>query len=110
EAARAYLTQPDELPQEREVIVGAVAGMREGRWGEPLEEPVDFFDAKGLLEETLERAAVDVVFRAGEEYSLLRGHTAEVLAGDERSGVFRQVHPRTAGEFEIDVPVFLFEL
>ena len=110
EAARAYLTRPDDLPEERELIVGAVAGLRLGRWGEALEEPVDFFDAKGLVEETLERAAIDAVFRAGEEYALLRGRTAEVLANGERSGVLGQVHPQVASQFEIDMPVYLFEL
>jgi phenylalanyl-tRNA synthetase beta chain len=110
EAARAYVTRPDELPLERELLVGAVAGMRQGRWGEPLAEPVDFFDAKGLVEETLQRAAVDVRFVAGEEFSLLRGRTAAVLVGDERAGVLGQVHPQVTSEFEIETPVFLFEL
>jgi phenylalanyl-tRNA synthetase beta chain len=110
EAARAYLTLPDELPQEREVIVGAVAGTRQGRWGEPTSDPIDFYDAKGLLEETFERAGADLSFEASEEYALLRGRTASVLAGKERAGVLGQVHPHVAAQFEIDAPVFLFEV
>jgi phenylalanyl-tRNA synthetase beta chain len=110
EAARAYLTLPDELPQEREVIVGAVAGTRLGRWGEPTSEPIDFYDAKGLLEETFERAGADLGFEASEEYAMLRGRTAAVLAGKERAGVLGQVHPQVAAQFEIDAPVFLFEV
>ena len=110
ESARAYLTRPDDLPDEREIMVGAIAGVRGGRWGEPLEEPVDFFDAKGLLEETLERSSVEAFFQAGEDYSLLRGRTATVVAGEDWAGVFGQVHPQVASQFDIDVPVFLFEL
>jgi phenylalanyl-tRNA synthetase beta chain len=110
EAARAYLSQQDDLPQERELVVGAIAGPRQGRWGEALEETVDFFDAKGLVEEAMERAAVDAAFQQGEEYSLLRGRTAEVVAGGERAGVLGQVHPQVAAQFDIDVPVYLFEL
>lgn len=110
ESARSYMTRPDDLPEERELIVGAVAGMRTGRWGEALEEPVDFFDAKGLLEEMLERASVEAVFQSAEEYGLLRGHSAAVLAGEDNAGVFGQVHPQVAAQFEIDVPAYLFEL
>ena len=110
ESARAYLTQQGDLPQEREMIVGAVAGMRQGRWGEPSNEETDYYDAKGLLDETFERAGASVSFEASEEYSLLRGRTAAILAGGERTGVLGQVHPQVATQFEISGPVFLFEI
>jgi phenylalanyl-tRNA synthetase beta chain len=110
EAARAYLTRPDDLPQERELIVGAVAGFRLGRWGEPTSEEVDFYAGMGMLEEALERAGARVVFEQAEDFSLLRGRTAGILAGDERCGVYGQVHPRIASQFDIETPVFLFEL
>ena len=55
---------PDGLPEEREVLVGAVGGGRSGRWGEPTGEPLDFYDAKGLIEETFERVGANVEFRA----------------------------------------------
>ncbi|HWC30237.1 MAG TPA: phenylalanine--tRNA ligase subunit beta [Dehalococcoidia bacterium] len=110
EAARAYLTMTNELPQERELIVGAVAGVRQGRWGEPTADSLDFYDAKGLLEETFERAGATVTFAAAEEYALVRGRTASIIAGSERAGVLGQVHPQVAAQFEIDMPVFLFEL
>jgi phenylalanyl-tRNA synthetase beta chain len=110
EAARAYMTQAGELPQERELIVGAVAGMREGRWGEPTADEADFYDAKGLLEETFERIGAAVSFEAAEDYALLRGRTAAIVANGERAGVLGQVHPQVAAQFEISGPVFLFEM
>ena len=110
ECARAYLSLPDELPEEREILIGAVGGARLGRWGAPAGEPLDLFDAKGLLEEVFERAGLAVEFRAGAEYALLRGRTAELLAAGERAGVLGQVHPQVAAYFEIDGPVFLFEV
>jgi phenylalanyl-tRNA synthetase beta chain len=73
-------------------------------------DEVDFFDAKGILEEMLQRAGVEAAFQAGEEYGLLRGRTAELLAGEERVGVLGQVHPQVASTFEIERPVYLFEL
>jgi phenylalanyl-tRNA synthetase beta chain len=110
ESARAYLSSPDELPEERQLIVGGVGGNRLGRWGQPSNEEVDFFDAKGLIEEVFERVGADTAFRAGEEYGLLRGRTAELVAGEERIGVLGQVHPQVASQFDIETPVFLFEL
>ena len=110
EAARAYLSLPGALPQERELIVGAVAGVRQGHWGEPTTDEADFYDAKGLLEETLERVGASVGFDATEEYALLRGRTAAIEVNGERVGVLGQVHPQAASQFEIDIPVYLFEL
>ena len=110
EAARAYMTLQNELPQERELVVGAVAGLRQGRWGEPTADEIDFYDAKGLLEETFERAGVIVSFDAVDEYALLRGRTAAILANGERTGVLGQVHPQVASQFDIAGPVYLFEI
>ncbi|HEY7466039.1 MAG TPA: phenylalanine--tRNA ligase subunit beta, partial [Dehalococcoidia bacterium] len=36
--------------------------------------------------------------------------TASVMAGKDRAGVLGQVHPSVAAQFEIDAPVFLFEV
>ncbi len=110
EAARAYLTSPDSLPDEREVFVGAIGGNRRGRWGEATQEALDFYDAKGLLEETFERCGLDVAFEAGEDYGLLRSRTALLFAAGEHAGVLGQVHPRVAAKFELSGAVFLFEL
>ncbi len=110
ECARVFLSQSDGLPEERQVMVGAVGGNRLGRWGEPTIEPVDFFDAKGLLEETFERCGAHVEFCAGEDYGLLRSRTARLEAAGQSVGVLGQVHPQTAAAFEIDTPVFLFEV
>ncbi len=110
EAARAYMTLEGELPQERELVVGAVAGMRQGRWGEPTADEADYFDAKGMLDETFERIGASVSFEVTEEYALLRGHTAAIAVNGEYAGVLGQVHPQVAAQFEISVPVYLFEL
>jgi phenylalanyl-tRNA synthetase beta chain len=110
ECAHVFLTAPDGLPEEREMLVGAVGGGRTGRWGEPTNEPLDFYDAKGLLEETFERAGAPVEFRAEDEFALLRGRSAALYAGDERLGVLGQVHPQVAAKFDIATPAFLFEV
>ena len=110
ESARIFLSREGDLPEERERIAGVVTGRRSGRWGEPTDEPVDFYDAKGLIEDLLERVGTEVEFRADEEFGLLRGRTAAVYAGGEQAGTMGQVHPQLASRFNIDGPVFLFDL
>jgi phenylalanyl-tRNA synthetase beta chain len=110
ESGHIYLTQEGDLPEERERAVGVIAGHRSGRWGEPQPDSVDFFDAKGMLEALLERLGAQVEFRAGEDFGLLRGHTAAIIAAGDEAGVLGQVHPALASRFGIDGPVFLFDL
>jgi phenylalanyl-tRNA synthetase beta chain len=110
ESAHVYLPREGDLPEERETITAAVGGRRPGRWGEATDEPVDFFDAKALLEDVLERVGARVEFRPHVEYGLLKGRTAGLFAQDELVGVLGQVHPQTAARFDLSEPVFLFEL
>ncbi|HLF78603.1 MAG TPA: phenylalanine--tRNA ligase subunit beta [Dehalococcoidia bacterium] len=110
ECARVYMSRPEDLPEEREVLIGAVAGYRLGRWGEPTEERVDFFDAKGALEEVFERCSASIDFVPADEHGMLRGVSAKLVAGGEPCGVLGQVHPQVASRFDIDGPVLLFEV
>ena len=110
ECARTYVSNPDDLPDERETVVAVIAGLRVGRWGNPLEDAVDFFDAKGMIEDAFERCGLAVEFRAGEDYGLLRGSTATIWAGDDQVGALGQVHPQVAAGFDLAGDVFLCEL
>ncbi len=106
------------LPAERERASG-----REGayRWprerapprplGKPdSEESLDFFDAKGYVQQVCDRSGVEVTYRATEEYGLLEGRSAELRVGESSVGVLGQVHPKTAEAFGIETEVFLFEI
>ncbi|MEZ4503748.1 MAG: phenylalanine--tRNA ligase subunit beta [Dehalococcoidia bacterium] len=126
EAARAFLPRHDgasdgseALPEEREVIVGALSGVDLDRWGRPGERALDFFDGKGVLDAALGALGVDVEYVAGEEFGLLPGRVAHLVvsagasAGASeggRVGVIGEVHPGTLAQFEIEQPVVLFEL
>jgi phenylalanyl-tRNA synthetase beta chain len=110
ESARIYLSQEGDLPEERERIVGIVAGRRLGRWGDTTSEWVDFFDAKGILEEVLDRVGARVEFRADQDFGLLRGRTASIVAAGEGAGMIGEVHPHLASRFDIEGPAFIFDL
>ena len=105
-----YLPTEADLPHERPVLCAVLGGQRLERWVRPGPERLDFFDAKGEVEALLDDLGVVARFAPAEHFALLPGHTAEVLAGDRPIGVLAQVHPEVASSFDIDEPVFLFEL
>jgi len=105
-----YLPSDEPLPDERERIVGLVAGARLDRWGNKTAERVDFFDAKAYVQLIFDRSGVEVSYAASEEYGLLEGRSAEVRVGDGTVGVVGQVHPKTAEAFGLAEEAYLFEV
>ena len=105
-----YLPTEADLPHERPVLCAVLGGQRLERWERPGPERLDFFDAKGAVEALLDDLGVAGAFAPESEYALLQGHTAAVSVGDETVGVVAQVHPDVAASFDIEEPVFLFEL
>ena len=114
EAARVYLARErasgGPLPDEREQVAGALCGADADRWGMPAERPLDFFDAKGVLEAALAELGVECAYEPAEDAALLAGRTARLRAGGSAVGVVGEVHPRVRGAFDIDRPVMLFEI
>jgi phenylalanyl-tRNA synthetase beta chain len=98
------------LPEERQHLVGAVCGVAQDRWGQPSDRGLDFFDAKGALEQAFARLDVSVGFAADVEFGMLPGRVARLSVDGEAVGVLGEMHPSTLTEFEIDRPVALFEL
>ena len=116
EIARVYLPRhaaADPLPEERELAAAAISGRERDRWGAPGERPLDFFDARGALEQALAALDLRLDFVADEEFGMLPGRVARLRAGegsDEAVGVLAEVHPETLAQFGIEQPVTLFEL
>lgn len=76
--------------------------------------PLDFFDAKGIVEGLLDALRiVRVRFKAADpaRYGWLQpGRSAEVIAQGELLGWVGNIHPTSLKNFDIDVPVVAFEL
>jgi len=105
-----YLPVEADLPHERPVLCAISGGPREvahGRHGVP---SIDFFDARGDLEVLFEAIGIPLQVKPAEHFALLAGHTADIVTGKRPVGVVAQLHPATASAFDIDEPVFLFEL
>jgi phenylalanyl-tRNA synthetase beta chain len=111
EVGRAYLPRANDLPEEREMLVGILGGPRLERSWLSGEDALDFFDAKGILETVFNRLKVKTDFKPAEDQTLLAGKTAEVIVRGERVGIVGEVHPKTAALFDISTqPITLFEI
>ena len=110
---RVYLpVAGEDMPREPLCIVGAITGSRDGDgWSRP-NEPVDFFDAKGIVETVLEFLDIGGVSWAMEnpESYYHPGKSCRVFAGREYIGSVGELHPIVQKNFEIEKPVFCFEL
>ncbi|MEX2236885.1 MAG: phenylalanine--tRNA ligase subunit beta [Dehalococcoidia bacterium] len=109
EIAAVYWPRTDDLPEERERAVGAIAGRSLDRWGREA-EPVDFFSAKGALESLLAGLHIAAEWSPGKDHALLPGRVAAIKSGEHELGVLGQLDPKIAASFELDEDVFLFEL
>ena len=111
EIGRVYLPRQADLPQEREMLVLAMAGPRSlRRWGEA-EVEIEFYDLKGVVEELLGRLNLEGVhFERRRDQGLFHpGRTAVIERKGLRLGVLGDLHPAVARNFELRVPVFLAE-
>ena len=112
---RTYLPRRDELPEEREVVAGVLGGPRDPRTWHGEGDDMDFFDAKGIVEELLTRLEVRATFEPGEDRILAPGRTAQIIATGGRSdkfiGLVGEVHPDALDAMEIRRPrVMYFEI
>jgi len=72
----------------------------------------DFYSMKGKIEVIAELLGLEykISFRAVRHPALHPGRTAEVRIGDQPVGVFGEVHPKVADNYQLDIRVMLGEL
>ncbi len=104
--------QGEELPYEPTYLSGAMYGRREPFGWNQSGDAYDFYDLKGVVESLLETALVENIAwqaDAGEPY-LHPGKSCSVFCGEKKLGVLGEVHPGVLDNYDIDEPVFVFEL
>ena len=99
-----------ELPLEKYQVAGLLMGRREPKgWSQDAAQ-VDFYDAKGIVEELLAGLSIGNYFvEAGEHYALHPGKTAVFKKGRDVLVTVGEVHPAVAEALGIKKKIYVFE-
>ena len=93
EVGRVFHQRPDELPEELEMVAGVMIGRRRRESWLERNGTVDFYDAKGVVEWTLNRLGVDADFKNGSHPTYSPGRCAAVVSSETLIGYVGEIHP-----------------
>lgn len=100
-----------ELPDEVVKIAGVITGRRNAQGWNQTNDMVDFYDAKGIIEELLANLRVTrYTVEAGTHYAMHPGKTALFKKGRDVIATVGEVHPAVLSAYGITKPVYIFEL
>ena len=99
-----------ELPRERQQLAGLLMGRRAPKgWSQDAAQ-VDFYDAKGIVEELLAGLSIaNYTVAAGQHYALHPGKTAIFRKGRDTLITVGEVHPAVAEALGIRKKIYVFE-
>ncbi len=115
ELGRVYLPKLEakerDLPNEREMLVGAMSGPRAAvSWLAPPGE-MGFFDAKGILEAVFTSLDLQIEYEPSEGGFFRGGRSARLTLDGDSIGEIGEVRPEVLARFDLDeAPVALFEV
>jgi phenylalanyl-tRNA synthetase beta chain len=110
ETGKVYLRQEKGLPDERETLCALMGGQRFARSWQDNTQILDFFDAKGCVENLLKRLGLEPVFEKSQDKGLHVNKQADIFIGGQKIGSLGEVHPAVLVAFDINEPVFLWEI
>jgi phenylalanyl-tRNA synthetase beta chain len=99
-----------ELPQEREMLCAVLSGSRTELWWQSDGGLLDFFDAKGILENVFGQMGLRGAFELSDDEGLFPGRRAVVTVDHKTIGVVGELHPKVAQAFEPSGQACLIEL
>jgi phenylalanyl-tRNA synthetase beta chain len=94
-------------------LAGLLMGRRNQLSWKASGESVGFYDAKGAVEAVLSRLKLyeQILFQRGGHYEhLVPGSYATVLCANKRMGWVGRLHPSLLARWDIDEPIFAFEI
>ncbi len=99
-----------EQPLERQQVVGLLMGRREPKGWSQNPAQVDFYDAKGIVEELLAGLSINnYIVEAGTHYALHPGKTAVFKKGRDILVTVGEVHPAVSEALGIKKKIYVFE-
>jgi len=113
EMRRVYMpTQAGEMPCEPIHVVGALTGSREKEGWSHARAAVDFYDAKGIIENLLDLLNVGSVRWVADapEPFYHPGKSCSIVANKVRIGSVGEIHPTVQENFGLEKPLYCFEL
>ncbi len=110
EKGRVFMVgEPDELPEEREVVGIVMCGQRQVKDWLADSREVDFFDLKGAIEDTCAEMGVPAEFSSLELPFLAPGRSANIVVGGGPAGFMGQLHPSVAEAFGLEQDAYVAE-
>lgn len=112
EEGRIFLPMGDERPVEQEHLAAAVTGQMVANSWNKKDQPVDFFQLKGIVERYLKNMGIAgkiTYVPTSDRPEMHPGRTADIMVDDQLVGFIGQVHPQTAKEYKIP-ETYVFEL
>ncbi|WP_196593040.1 phenylalanine--tRNA ligase subunit beta [Pectinatus sottacetonis] len=98
-----------EQPDEYLKLAGAISGRRDPVGWNQSNNDIDFYDAKGIVEELLDKLSINrYTVEAGEHFAMHPGKTALFKKGRDTIFTVGELHPSTAAAFNITKPVYIF--
>ncbi|MBD7894983.1 phenylalanine--tRNA ligase subunit beta [Limosilactobacillus sp. Sa3CUN2] len=112
EEGRVFIPRGGERPEEQEHVAGVLTGQLLNNSWHIADQPVDFFQVKGMVERYLHNMGIAGKIEYDADHSrkeMHPGRTANILIDGELVGFVGQVHPQTAKEYKIP-ETYVFEL
>jgi phenylalanyl-tRNA synthetase beta chain len=110
EIGKVFLPLGKDLPEEREMLCAVLSGSRAELSWQADKEPLDFFDAKGVVENLLNQLRLKAAFDVSDDEILFSGRGADIIIEGDQVGIVGDVHPRVAQAFELSNTICLIEV
>ncbi len=110
EIGKIFLPQGKELPWEKEMLCAVLNGSKAELSWHGDKEPLDFFDAKGVIEGLSKQLGLEASFENSDDESLLPGRGANIVINSDKVGIVGELHPKVAEAFDLSGSACLIEI